>query len=37
MRGHDGGHCRAPLLDLTVDQVARLRTLLEPAGLVEVR
>jgi 4-hydroxy-tetrahydrodipicolinate synthase len=33
LRGHDGGHCRAPLLDLTDDQVTRLRAILEPAGL----
>ena len=33
LRGHDGGHCRAPLLDLTNDQVMRLRAILEPAGL----
>lgn len=36
LRGEDGGHCRAPLLDLTPDQVERLRALLEPVGLVPV-
>ena len=34
LRGFDGGHCRAPLLDLTEDQVARLRAILAPLGLV---
>lgn len=34
LRGFDGGHCRAPLLDLTADQVARLRAVLAPLGLV---
>jgi 4-hydroxy-tetrahydrodipicolinate synthase len=36
LRGHEGGHCRAPLLDLTADQMDTLRTLLEPVGLVRV-
>jgi 4-hydroxy-tetrahydrodipicolinate synthase len=34
LRGQAAGHCRAPLLDLTPEQVDRLRALLEPAGLV---
>ena len=34
LRGHEGGYCRAPLLDLTAEQTDRMRTLLEPRGLV---
>ncbi len=34
LRGFDGGCSRLPVQDLTVDQVERLRTLLEPLGLV---
>jgi 4-hydroxy-tetrahydrodipicolinate synthase len=34
LRGAVGGHCRAPLLDLTPAQYETLRTILEPAGLV---
>ena len=34
MRGAIGGHCRAPLLDLTAAQRKTLRAILEPAGLV---
>lgn len=36
LRGEDGGHCRAPLLELTPDQMQRLRALLEPVGLAPV-
>ena len=34
LRGHDGGYCRAPLLELSADQVARLQAILQPLGLV---
>ena len=34
LRGHEGGYCRAPLLDLTAEQTDRLRTILEPRRLV---
>ena len=36
LRGQDGGHCRAPLLDLSDDQVSRLKAILEPANLIHV-
>lgn len=36
LRGEQGGYCRAPLLDLTTEQMQRLRTLLEPDGLPAV-
>jgi 4-hydroxy-tetrahydrodipicolinate synthase len=36
LRGHEGGYCRAPLLDLTSEQVDRLREVLEPSRLVPV-
>jgi 4-hydroxy-tetrahydrodipicolinate synthase len=36
LRGQVAGYCRAPLLDLTPNQVDRLRELLEMSGLVPV-
>lgn len=35
LRGQVAGHCRAPVLELSTDQVARMRAILEPHGLLE--
>ncbi|MBX3031028.1 MAG: dihydrodipicolinate synthase family protein [Chloroflexi bacterium] len=35
LRGQVAGHCRAPVLELSDDQVTRLRSILEPFGLLE--
>lgn len=35
LRGQVAGHCRAPVLELSDDQVGRLRSILEPIGLLE--
>ena len=34
LRGHVAGYYKAPFLDLTQEQIERIRALLEPAGLV---
>lgn len=34
LRGQVAGYCRAPLLDLSADQLERLRAILHPSGLV---
>jgi len=36
LRGQVAGYCRAPVLELTADQVGRLRAVLEPLGLLDV-
>jgi hypothetical protein len=35
IRGETAGYSRHPLLELTPDQVVRLKQLLEPLGLLE--
>ncbi len=34
LRGQVAGHCRAPVLELSTEQVGRLRSILEPFGLL---